>query len=91
MQADTDKLKLKKLVDLRKFTVSLEHKILKLQSASWVQFGTITLLAEQIQTCSGKLTYFGFVDGSAHNIDEIRGEIQSLQSVSKILSSNMKQ
>ena len=89
-QADTDDVRLKKLVDLRKFTVSLGHKILKLQSASWVQFETIAPLADQIQRCTEKLTNFGLVDGNAHNIDEIRGEIQRLiwsrpQSTAKLM------
>ena len=89
-QADTDDVRLKKLVDLRKFTVSLGHKILKIQSALLVQFETIAPLADQIQRCTEKLTNFGLVDGNAHNIDEIRGEIQRLiwsrpQSTAKLM------
>ena len=85
-QADTDAVRLKKLVELRRFTVSLGHKILKLQSAWWVQFETITPLTDQIQRCTEKFTNFGLVDGMAHNIDEIRGEIQTLTSVSEDIS-----
>ena len=83
LQADTDEAKLKKLVDLRKFTGSLAHKILKLQSANFVHFETTTPLSEQIQSCTEKLNNFGLVDGSTYNIDEIRGEIQSLQSLTE--------
>ena len=83
LQTDTDEAKLKKLVDLRKFTGALAHKILKLQSANFVHFETTTPLSEQIQACTGKLNSFGLVDGLTYNIDEIRGEIQALQALTE--------
>ena len=70
LQADTDEAKLKKLVDLRKFTGSLAHKILMLQSANFVHFETTTPLAEQIQACTEKLNNFGLVDESTYNVNE---------------------
>ena len=62
---------MKKLIDLRQFTVSLGHKILKLQSALWVHFETLAPLADRITACADKRTNFGLVDGAGYNIDEI--------------------
>ena len=80
-QDDTEEAKLQKLIDLRKFAGSLAHKILKLQSANFVHFETTTPLAEQIQACTEKLSNFGLVDESTYNVDELNGDIQTLQNL----------
>ena len=82
-QADTDEVRLKKLQDLRQFTVSLGNKILKLQSASLVHFETINPLADRITACAEKLTNFGLVDGGEYSINEIQSEIQSLSTATE--------
>ena len=47
-QADTAEVRLKKLQDLRQFTIALSHKILRLTSANWVHFESIAPLSDRI-------------------------------------------
>ena len=89
-QADTDEMRLKKLQDLRHFTVSLGHKILRLSSASWVHFESIAPLADRITICAEKLTKFGLVDGAEYNINEMQGEIQTLTAASEEIDEQYK-
>ena len=77
-QADTAEVRLKKLQDLRQFTIALSHKILRLTSANWVHFESIAPLSDCITACAEKLTSFGLLEGSKYNLDVLHNEVQSL-------------